>query len=464
MSSTQNLQRSLAGGSDTIVALGTPPGRSAIAVVRVSGENAISIAGQHVDPWPVPPREARLCTVHDGEGRILDQAIITIYTAPHSFTGEDVVEISTHGGHVVPASVVAALISAGAREAYPGEFTRRAVLNGKLDIVQAEAIGDLIDARSTAMQQVALGQLEGGLSSRITAVRENILSLESLLAYDIDFPEEDDGPISTSRILHAADHLLQSLDLLLSTIPVGQIVREGAITVIAGEPNAGKSSLFNALLGQSRAIVTEIPGTTRDAIEGLIDAGNWPIRLIDTAGLRESGDLVERLGIETSERYVTRAHLLLACGETEKSLGKTRTILSRLSSVPVVAVLTKSDLSSPFKTQLPEVEVANHIRVSVMTGEGLELLQSEIDATLTGAYGELKPELPVLIRARHVQGIKAARAEVAEFRSVWVTEALPAPVTAVHLRAAAMALESLIGAVSTEDVLERVFSTFCVGK
>jgi len=430
----------------------------------VSGENAISIAGQHVDPWPVPPREARLCTVHDGEGRILDQAIITIYTAPHSFTGEDVVEISTHGGHVVPASVVAALISAGAREAYPGEFTRRAVLNGKLDIVQAEAIGDLIDARSTAMQQVALGQLEGGLSSRITAVRENILSLESLLAYDIDFPEEDDGPISTSRILHAADHLLQSLDLLLSTIPVGQIVREGAITVIAGEPNAGKSSLFNALLGQSRAIVTEIPGTTRDAIEGLIDAGNWPIRLIDTAGLRESGDLVERLGIETSERYVTRAHLLLACGETEKSLGKTRTILSRLSSVPVVAVLTKSDLSSPFKTQLPEVEVANHIRVSVMTGEGLELLQSEIDATLTGAYGELKPELPVLIRARHVQGIKAARAEVAEFRSVWVTEALPAPVAAVHLRAAAMALESLIGAVSTEDVLERVFSTFCVGK
>ncbi len=393
-----------------------------------------------------------------------DQAIITIYTAPHSFTGEDVVEISTHGGHVVPASVVAALISAGAREAYPGEFTRRAVLNGKLDIVQAEAIGDLIDARSTAMQQVALGQLEGGLSSRITAVRENILSLESLLAYDIDFPEEDDGPISTSRILHAADHLLQSLDLLLSTIPVGQIVREGAITVIAGEPNAGKSSLFNALLGQSRAIVTEIPGTTRDAIEGLIDAGNWPIRLIDTAGLRESGDLVERLGIETSERYVTRAHLLLACGETEKSLGKTRTILSRLSSVPVVAVLTKSDLSSPFKTQLPEVEVANHIRVSVMTGEGLELLQSEIDATLTGAYGELKPELPVLIRARHVQGIKAARAEVAEFRSVWVTEALPAPVAAVHLRAAAMALESLIGAVSTEDVLERVFSTFCVGK
>jgi len=463
VSPSPSLRQSLAGGTDTIVALGTAPGKSAIAVVRLSGEKAIDIAAKHVNPWPIRAREARLCTVHDGD-RILDQAVVTLYTAPQSFTGEDIVEISTHGGYAVPASVISALISAGAREALPGEFTRRAVLNGKLDIVQAEAIGDLIDAQSNAMQQVALGQLEGGLSSRIAAVRENVLSLESLLAYDIDFPEEDDGPISTDRILQSTDHLLESLDLLLSTIPVGQIVREGAITVIAGEPNVGKSSLFNALLGESRAIVTEIPGTTRDAIEGLIDAGHWPIRLIDTAGLRDSDDVVERLGIETSERYVTRAHILLACGESKDSLKRTLSILLRLSPAPAIPVLTKSDLFSQCDVESVETELLGGIHVSAATGEGLEVLQNEIDKTLSETYGDLTPELPVLIRARHIEGIKTARMEVAEFKTAWMTELLPAPVAAVHLRTATIALETLIGAVSTEDVLERVFSSFCVGK
>lgn len=463
MISRLSLGQSIPGGRDTIVALGTAPGRSAIAVVRLSGENAFGIAAKHVEPWPVEAREASLCTIYEG-GRVLDQAIVTVYEGPHSFTGEDIVEISTHGGHVVPASVIGVLIGSGAREALPGEFTRRAVLNGKLDIVQAEAIGDLIDAESKAMQQMALGQLEGGLSARITAVREGVLSLESLLAYDIDFPEEDDGPVSRDRILQSADRVLESLDILLATIPVGQMVREGAITVIAGEPNAGKSSLFNALLGESRAIVTEIPGTTRDAIEGVIDAGNWPIRLVDTAGLRESDDFVERLGIETSERYVARAHVLLACGESRDSMKRTSSILSRLSSVPVVSVLTKSDLGATETLEPPDAELPRCITVSAVTGEGLEHLRNEIDAVISETYGQLNPELPVLMRARHIQGINAARAEIADFKSVWTAESLPAPVAAVHLRAAATSLETLIGAVSAEDVLQRVFSAFCVGK
>ncbi|MDP9176361.1 MAG: tRNA uridine-5-carboxymethylaminomethyl(34) synthesis GTPase MnmE [Gemmatimonadota bacterium] len=445
------------------MALGTVPGRSAIAVVRLSGEDAFGIGAKHIDPWPADSREASLCMVHDG-GRILDQAIVTVYVRPYSFTGEDVVEISTHGGHTVPASVIAALIGSGAREALPGEFTRRAVLNGKLDIIQAEATGDLIDAQTHAMQQAALGQLEGGLSSRIATVRESVLSLESLLAYDIDFPEEDDGPVSRDRVLQSANLLLESLDILLATIPVGQIVREGAITVIAGEPNAGKSSLFNALLGENRAIVTEIPGTTRDALEGVIDAGRWPIRLIDTAGLRESGELVEQLGIEMSERYVARAHILLACGESKDSMMRAGSILSRISSAPVVSVLTKSDLGVNETPERPDEEHPGYINISAMTGEGLDRLQNEIDVVLTETYGELAPELPVLVRARHIQGINVARAEIAEFKSVWTDGSLPAPVAAVHLRTAAVALETLIGAVSTEDVLERVFSAFCVGK
>lgn len=455
----RSLQQSLAGGSDTIVALGTAPGRSALAVVRLSGDRAIEIAGRHVTPWPLKAREASFCTVHDGE-RTLDHSLVTAFIAPQSFTGEDLVEISTHGGHIVPASVMTALIGSGAREALPGEFTRRAVLNGKFDVVQAEAIGDLVDARSSAMQQAAINQLDGGLSSRIAQLRESILSLESLIAYDVDFPEEDDGPVSRDRIIGSADELLAALDLLLSTIPVGQVVREGAVVVIAGEPNVGKSSLFNALLGEKKAIVTEIPGTTRDAIEGLIDAGRWPMRLIDTAGLRESEDVVERLGIETSERYISHAHLVLACGDNEASLARTLSAVSSMSSVPVVSVLTKSDMNGKTHRTVSK----NYLCVSAVTGDGLGSLHAEMESTISRIHGDVTPELPVLMRARHIQALQYARSEISEFRIAWVAGTLPSTVAAVHLRSGCVSLEGLIGAVSTDDVLDRLFSSFCVGK
>jgi len=432
-------------------------------VVRMSGERAIETARSHIDPWPTRPRELRLCTVHN-ETKVLDQAIVTFYSGPESFTGEDMVEVFTHGGHVVPASVMAALIGSGAREALPGEFTRRAVLNGKIDIVQAEAVGDLVDARSSAMQQAALYQLEGGLSTRIASVREIVLQIESMIAYDVDFPEEDDGPIPKARVLQATGTLLDSLDLLLSTIPVGQIVREGAIVVIAGEPNVGKSSLFNALLGEQRAIVTEISGTTRDAIEVLLDAGQWPIRLIDTAGLRQSADVVERLGIETSERHISHAHLIIACGDTQESLDKAVAIASSLSTAPIISVATKKDLWSQDQLATQGSRYPTDAEVSTKTGEGLELLRERMNEVLDAKYGEIAPEIPILTKSRHVQAIQRAREEIVEFRNAWTGSSLPATVAAVHLRTAAVALEGLIGAVSTDDVLERVFSSFCVGK
>jgi len=282
--------------ADTIVAIASPPGRGAVAVIRLSGPKAFTIAGKHVRNWQQQPRVAHLSDFFDGEQR-LDEVLITAFPGPHSYTGEDVVEISTHGGYVVPSSVVAALITSGARQATAGEFTRRAVLNGKLDLLQAEAIGDLIDASSRAMQDAALAQLDGGLSRRLGALRNQLLELEALIAYDVDFPEEDDGPISRDRIENAIKTVLTSLDGLLATVPAGEVVREGAIVVIAGPPNVGKSSLFNALLGRSRAIVTEIAGTTRDALEAVIDGGTWPLRLVDTAGLRQTTDRIERLGI-----------------------------------------------------------------------------------------------------------------------------------------------------------------------
>ncbi len=460
---TLNLQQSIAGGGDTIVALGTSPGRSALAVIRLSGGKASEIAAQHIAPWPISPRQSRLRTICEGT-HLLDHAVVTYYPAPQSFTGEDVVEISTHGGYVVAASVIAALIGSGAREALPGEFTRRAVLNSKLDIVQAEAIGDLIDAKSRAMQHAALNQLDGALSARILALRNGLLSLESLIAYDVDFPEEDDGPVSHDRVTGVTDELLELLDLLLATIPVGEIVRDGAVVVIAGQPNVGKSSLFNALLGETRAIVTEIPGTTRDAVEAFITAGQLPIRLIDTAGLRDSEDVVERLGIETSKRYITGAHLILVCGDSKTSLERTLSTILSISSAPTISVLTKSDLdhSRNSVTSLP-LETSR-VHVSTLTGEGLRALYPRIESVLASTYGQLAPEIPVLIRARHIEAIKSARQELSDFRRVWIDGTVPAIIAGVHLRTATVVLESLIGAVSSEDVLERVFSSFCVGK
>lgn len=444
---------------DTIVALATAPGRSAVALIRLSGPSAFSIAAGHVVPWSAEPREARLCTIHQ-DGERLDQALVTVFPGPDSFTGDDVVEISTHGGLLVPASVLAALISSGARQAFAGEFTRRAVLNGKLDILQAEAIGDLIDARSHAMRGAALAQLDGGLSRRLLALREDLITLEALIAYDIDFPEEDDGPVPEERIDRAIQSLGDALEALLATGPVGELIREGAVVVIAGAPNVGKSSLFNAMVGKSRAIVTEIPGTTRDAIEAVI-GGTWPLRLVDTAGLRTTDDTVERMGIEVSERYLSDAHVVLACADSESRLNETVRLVGAKSSAPVIPVRTKSDLvSSGNDITLPPGTVS----VSAETGTGLQEMISAIEEALRNSQGEISPDLPMLTSARHRQAIAAARSELLQFQRAWRVEKLPATVAAVHLRAAAGLLEELVGAVDVEDVFDRVFSSFCVGK
>jgi tRNA modification GTPase len=442
---------------DTIVAVATPAGRGAIALVRISGPGAFDIAARHLRTWPLEPRVPQLHDVFNDEQK-LDNALVTLFPGPNSFTGEDTVEISTHGGYLVPATIVAAMISSGARQALPGEFTRRAVLNGKLDILQAEAIGDLIDASSHAMQRTALSQLDGGLSRRLQRLRDDLIELEALIAYDVDFPEEDDGPIPAERIQQSGRHILGSLDDLLSTAPAGEAIREGAVIVIAGPPNVGKSSLFNALLGRSRAIVTEIPGTTRDALEAVVDTGKWPLRLVDTAGLRQTEDRLEKLGIEVSERYLAEAHVVLACAEDAGSLGKTIDLVGQRSAAPILAVRTKSDLS-PVGDDGSEA-----IHVSAETGSGLQELVSVIDDTLDTRYGEIAPDVPMLTRARHRAAITTARAEVEQFEQAWGERKLPAPVAAVHLRTAVYALEELIGSVEIEDVLDRVFSSFCVGK
>jgi len=445
----------------TIVAIATPSGRGALALVRLSGPNAFTIAAKHLRPLPSEPRITQLCSVFDGEEEVLDQALVTLFSGPNSFTGDDTVEISTHGGYLVPSSIVAALISSGARQALPGEFTRRAVLNGKLDILQAEAIGDLIDANSQAMQRAALGQLDGGLSRRLLQLRENLIGLEALLVYDIDFPEEDDGPVSRERVEHAAAQMIESLKALLATSPAGELIREGAVVVIAGPPNAGKSSLFNALLGRARAIVTEIPGTTRDALEAVVDSGEWPLRLVDTAGLRDTDDRIEKLGIEVSERYLAGAHLILACAEDADGLDATAKRVVRNSSAPVLRIGTKADLVSDRDQSLHPVATIN---VSAETGEGLQDLLEAMNTKLREKHGEIAPDQPVLTRARYRSAITLACSELEQFQRVWREKSLPATVAAIHVRTAVNALEELIGTVEVEDVFDRVFSSFCVGK
>lgn len=447
--------------TDTIVAVATPPGRGAIAVVRLSGAEAGKVAARHVEPWPIVPRAATLCEIRDGEGRPLDRAIVTLFSAPNSYTGETVIEISTHGGDLTPALVVEQLVASGARPAEPGEFTRRAVLNGKMDLLQAEAVADLIDASSRPLREAAVRQLDGGLSRRVLELRDRMLEIEALLAYDIDFPEEDDGPVPRERILASVDAARGSLDALLATVPRGELIRSGAVVVIAGEPNVGKSSLFNALIGRSRAIVTDIPGTTRDAIEAVIDGDRWPLRLVDTAGIRETSDTVELLGVELSRRHIQGAHVVLACGDSDAAIEHVLASVATLGTrAAVIPTRTKSDLMA----QQPSSDPTNAVAVSASTGAGLKDLLARMDHELSERYDGGGTDAPVITRARHRSILGAAQTELNAFREGWLSDALPATVAAVHLRSAVHSLEELIGSVDVEDVLDRVFSSFCVGK
>jgi tRNA modification GTPase len=388
------------------------------------------------------------------------------FPGPRSYTGDDTVEFSTHGGHAVPEALIAALLHAGAREAQPGEYTRRAVLNGKLDLLQAEAIGDLIDATSDSMRRVVLHQLDGGLSRQVEDLRSALLDLEALLAYDIDFPEEDHGPVSHSRISESAEIVQRMLRDLLETTPATELIRDGAIAVIAGRPNVGKSSLFNAIVGEKRAIVTDIPGTTRDAIEARVQLRTWPLRLVDTAGLRPTDEVLEQLGIEVSERYLKGAHVIIACDDNPAELPKIVDSVSAVGSAPVVAVLTKADRSlvSSVAVTSAATDDRRPLPVSAHTRTGLLALGDRIERELESRYGVVPVARPALTRARQRRAIEQASDELRAFQRRWETGELPAPVAAVHIRSAIGALDELIGAVDTEDVLSRLFATFCIGK
>jgi tRNA modification GTPase len=450
---------SAADHADTIVAISSASGRSALSIVRLSGSGSADVGRRLLSPYPTRPRHATLTTARDPvSGVVLDQLVAVRYDAPGSYTGEAMLELSCHGGHATSRAILASCLSLGARTARSGEFTRRALLNGKLDLAQAEAVADLIDAASEPMRRVALGTVGGGLSKQVGELRGAILQLEALMAYSVDFPEEDDGEVPRARTTRMARDVSSRVDTLLNTAGRGAIIRDGALVVLAGPPNAGKSSLFNALLGQERAIVTEIAGTTRDAIEHPCLMGQWPVRLVDTAGLRSSDDLVERLGIEVSERYVKDADVGIVCSDGTNGAGRQmEEIVRGLGAAETLFVETKIDVRDR------KSFAVGAFRVSATTGAGLAELKTAIAATLDARYGRVDYESPVITHTRHEAALKRAADELSLFVDAMEKNTTPT-IAAVHLRAAVVALEEIIGAVSVDDLLDEVFSRFCIGK
>jgi len=463
------------GWQDTIAAVSTAPGRGGVALIRISGDRAFEIVAElGIDG--LQPRETTLVTATDRDGQPLDRVLATRFEAPASYTGEHVVELSCHGGALVPALLLDAVCVAGARVAEPGEFTKRAYLNGKLDLIQAEATLDLVDATSVAGHRSAMLQLRGGLSDRVETLRGLLLDLQAALSYDIDFPEEDDGPISSERILTLVDRVEKELRDLLRTAPEGERLRTGVLAVVAGAPNVGKSSIFNALQGFQRAIVTDVPGTTRDAIEADISIDGYPFRLVDTAGIRADAEPIEEMGIEVARGYFSRADLLLLCVEAGRAASVSDRGLVKEAEelgVTVCLVETKADLcafsadpkagpETGSKTGSALRASAGRIRTSVVTGQGLAELR---DALVGGAFGSLRAagEPALVTRGRQIRALEKAGDELRGFRERFA-EGFPAEIASTHIQAALVALEELIGVTDVEDVLETIFRSFCVGK
>jgi tRNA modification GTPase len=444
--------------ADTIAAISTPPGEGAIALIRLSGANVIQVADKVFRGKEEPSRFAshvqHFGEIFDGSDRLIDQVMLSIHRAPASYTGEDLVEISCHGGTLVAAKVLEACLRAGARAARPGEFTERAFLNGKLDLTQAEAVIDLIRARTDLALRSATEQLEGRLGEQIRKIRDELIALLAHVNASIDFPEEGIAPDEGETLQARFDAVREEIASLLATADQGRILREGVRVVIYGATNAGKSSLLNRLLGYDRVIVSDTHGTTRDVIEETLNLEGVPIRLLDTAGLGASASQLESQGIARTEKSLQLADLRLHIAD--RNAPKPPHFNGRTGDSDEIVVLNKSDLpeDSDWKN-------FHALRISCVTGEGLPQLQKEILTRIS--QHNLRPESTVAINTRHHDCLRRGLESCDRARTALAQKLSPEYV-AIDLNEALRAVGEVIGVADVERILDSVFSQFCIGK
>jgi tRNA modification GTPase len=442
--------------SDTIVAIATPPGRGGLGVVRVSGPSAATIGASLIARRaPLAPRVATVTTIVDKT----DEVVVTLFSAPHSYTGEDVVEISGHGSPVLLERIVKLALGAGARLAEPGEFTLRAYLNGRMDLVQAEAVADLINAVTPQQARVAMDQLDGTVTGAIKKIDAALFSLIARCEASLDFPDEGFHFVQQNEVRSELEAIVDGLAALIAGASRGRLLREGRTVVIAGRPNTGKSSLFNALLGRNRAIVTPAPGTTRDVLSEPVDVLGVPVTLVDTAGLRESSDPIEQEGVARADEARAAAAMTLLVLDGSSALTATdRTLLAEIAPARRVVAINKADLTPAFSVG---TEAPNAILVSAVTGAGLDLLRAAIVREVS-SRDDLR-DTPSLSNLRHI-----TLTERALESSQRALDALDSGATEelllVDLHDARHALEEVTGTRTIDDVLLHIFSKFCIGK
>ncbi len=452
---------------DTICAVSTPPGAGGIGIIRISGSAAIGIAStifrphRHKDLMIAPSHALHYGHVFDpASSENVDEALVSVMHAPATYTREDVVEINCHGGMMPLLRTLGLLVAAGARQADPGEFTKRAFLNGRIDLAQAEAVMDIISAKTDLSLRAANEQLSGGLSGEIAALRDRMLSLIAAVEAGIDFPEEDIETGTGQPLADDVGLLLAGVESLLSGYTYGRILRDGFATAIVGKPNVGKSSLLNALLKQNRAIVNEVPGTTRDVLEEYLNIAGVPLKILDTAGIRHSHDVVEQEGVRRSIAAIGSADIVLLVLDGSQPLtAEDQRVMDEVKGKHVIAIINKSDLSRKLE-QLNEPQV--QVSVSCRSGEGLDSLKRAIsDQVKQGTINSR--EHVWAVNQRHKTALEQTKASLQKALES-ITSGLSPEFIALDLRGALDSLGLIIGATYTEDILERIFNDFCIGK
>lgn len=456
----------LSGWDDTIVALATPPGIGAIGVIRLSGKNTFPIIDRLFPSKKISDQPTH--TLHVGflkhNGAVLDEVVLSLYKGPRSYTGEDVIEISCHGSPFIHQQIIDACVAEGARIAKPGEFTQRAFLNGKMDLAQAEAVADVIASNTSASHRTALHTMRGGFSTQLKDLREQLLKFAALIELELDFSQEDVEFADRKAFYDLINLLTQSTRQLLHSFQLGNVIKNGVSVAIIGKPNAGKSTLLNALLNENRAIVSDIPGTTRDTIEEVINIGGILFRLIDTAGIRQhTHDVIESAGMERSLAKMEQADLVMLlfdANEEREALEKWKADLD-IKKLNYLIVINKTDLAGEALVRQKFDGIAHIIFISAREGSGVELLKEQMINMV--AAGDVQAENTIVTNARHYQALREAEKSLIDIKN-GLDNGLPGDLLALDIRRALHYLGEITGEVNNEDMLDFIFSKFCIGK